>query len=450
MESRRLPERRPQLREPGPDRFRRQGGEVGRQQLTAGALESRDETLVLELQRIRRRLEVADQLVQQRTAQDLLAPRCHAAAAAYQDRFEVGRGERVRTFAEQRRRIDARLERDAEPLPQQIEHSAALRDGGGREQGQVLFGPPLALQIDRHQVGSTGHEEPDHLAAPARVAHEGRQRGEPALGHARVGAARFAGAERRVGFVHHYRNWTDGVEQRQDPLQVRFGLALPFGPEVQELHYRDADLLGEALDDEALAGADRPADQVAHRHHVEPSLRQRARRLSQQRFGALVPGDRVEAHAAGHEGQQATARLLDQPFFLAREGVLIERRAIRIGFGEQALEVETGATRREDRDAVGVHLGERLGTAAAPREVRVALLLVRDGHGDLERAGVGHQRGRERRGRLDQQTKRDAALQEQRLARPPAQRDVPPAILPRSHPRVAAGGTVFLFGFATG
>src|SRR5437588_826248 len=61
MESRRLPERRPQLREPGADRFRRRGGEVGRQQLTAGTLESRDETLVLELQRLRRRLEVADQ-----------------------------------------------------------------------------------------------------------------------------------------------------------------------------------------------------------------------------------------------------------------------------------------------------------------------------------------------------------------------------------------------------
>src|SRR2546430_17018287 len=161
MESRRLPERRPQPREPGPDRFRRPGGEVGRQQLTTGALESRDETLVLELQRIRRRLEVADQLVQQRAAQDLLAPRCHAAAAAYQDRFEVGRGERVMAFAEQRRRIDPRLERDAEPLPQQIEHFTALRDGGGREQGQVLFGPPPAPPYGRDQGGWPGQEGRD-------------------------------------------------------------------------------------------------------------------------------------------------------------------------------------------------------------------------------------------------------------------------------------------------
>src|SRR5438552_11075710 len=31
---------------------------------------------------------------------------------------------------------------------------------------------------------------------------------------------------------------------------------------------------------------------------------------------------------------------------------------------------------------------ERLGTAAAPREIRVALLFVRHGNGDLERAGA--------------------------------------------------------------
>src|SRR2546426_4050321 len=41
-------------------------------------------------------------------------------------------------------------------------------------------------------------------------------------------------------------------------------------------------LLREALHDEALAGAHRPADQVAHRHHVESSLRQGPCRLAQQ------------------------------------------------------------------------------------------------------------------------------------------------------------------------
>src|SRR5438034_7293393 len=50
-------------------RFRRYGSEVRRQELAAGALERRDETLVLELQRIRRRLEVPDELAQQRGAQ---------------------------------------------------------------------------------------------------------------------------------------------------------------------------------------------------------------------------------------------------------------------------------------------------------------------------------------------------------------------------------------------
>src|SRR5207244_11617564 len=58
------------------------------------------------------------------------------------------------------------------------------------------------------------------------------------------------------------------------------------------------------------------------RSDVEPSLRQRARRLSQERFRALVPGDRVEPDEARHERQQAAARLLDQPLLFARERVL--------------------------------------------------------------------------------------------------------------------------------
>src|SRR3989454_6492978 len=97
-------------------------------------------------------------------------------------------------------------------------------------------------------------------------------------------------------------------------------------------------LLREALHDEALAGAHRPADQVAHRHHVESSLRQGPCRLAQQCLRSLMPGDRIEADPAGHEREQAPARLLDQALLFARQRVLIERGAARLGFSEQALE----------------------------------------------------------------------------------------------------------------
>src|SRR5207247_10469986 len=108
-ESRGLAERRSQLREAGADRFRRYGSEVRRQELAAGALERRDETLVLELQRIRRRLEVPDELAQPRGAQR--GPACgrHAPAAAHQAPFEVRRREGVAALGEQRRGIDPGL-----------------------------------------------------------------------------------------------------------------------------------------------------------------------------------------------------------------------------------------------------------------------------------------------------------------------------------------------------
>ena len=82
----------------------------------------------------------------------------------------------------------------------------------------MLLGPSLTLQVHRHEVRSAGHQEPDHLAAAARVAHEGRERGEHALGNTGVRSARFARAERRVGFVHHHGDRADRVEQRQDAL----------------------------------------------------------------------------------------------------------------------------------------------------------------------------------------------------------------------------------------
>src|SRR2546430_1042411 len=156
-----------------------------------------------------------------------------------------------------------------------------------------------------------------------------------------------------------------------------------------------------------------------------------------------LPRRRVSPMKASSQANTAAATPGHRPFLAAGRAELRGRRDMRGVLAGGARGLAPGDPRREDRDAVGVDLGERLGTAAAPREVRVALLLVRDGHGDLERAGVGHQGGRERRGRLDQQTKRDAALQEQRLARPTAQRDDRAAILRRELPPLARRGPPF-------
>src|SRR5690606_26107948 len=76
-------------------------------------------------------------------------------------------------------------------------------------------------------------------------------------------------AEEGVGLVDHHRHRPQGLEQVEDLLQVRLGHALPLAAEVEELHARHADVPGEAVDQERLAGPHRSRDQVAHGHHVE-------------------------------------------------------------------------------------------------------------------------------------------------------------------------------------
>ena len=121
----------------------------------------------------------------------------------------------------------------------------------------------------------------------------------------------FAGAEGGIRLVHHDCYRPDRVEQAQDPLQVGLGLPLPLGAEVQELDDRNADLLREAADDEALPRAHGAAHEIAHRYDVEPALGERAGSFSEQRLRALMPRHRVEVDIARHERKQAAARLLD-------------------------------------------------------------------------------------------------------------------------------------------
>src|SRR5205823_2058806 len=119
--------------------------------------------------------------------------------------------------------------------------------------------------------------------------------------------------------------------------------------------HRDPDLPREAAHDEALPRSYGSADQVAHRHDVEPSPCQRLGGLAQQRLRRVVPGDLVETHIAGHEREQAAARFLDQPLLLARERVLVERGAARFGIAEQALQVQPSEAGREDGRPACVH-----------------------------------------------------------------------------------------------
>ena len=142
------------------------------------------------------------------------------------------------------------------------------------------LGRPLPLEVDRQQVGPAGQEHPDQLAAVAGVAHLAGDHREDAARGARV-AAGLAVAERRVGLVDDHDDRPHGPEDGEELLEVALGLAHVLRAEVRELDAGDADRAGEALGQVGLAGADRAADQVAHRRGVEPALGQQGRVVDQ-------------------------------------------------------------------------------------------------------------------------------------------------------------------------
>ena len=152
-----------------------------------------------------------------------------------------------------------------------------------------------------------------------------------------------------------------------------------------------------------------------------------------------MAGDRVEPHLAGHERQEPAARLLDEALLLPGQQVHVQRRAPRLGLGEEPVEVEPRESRREHRHLADVELGERRGSAAAAREERVALLLVGDRDGDLVGARVGDEPGVQRAEALRQQADRHLPLQELRVAGPAPQRHDGVAVLDRQLAGVARG-----------
>ena len=83
-----------------------------------------------------------------------------------------------------------------------------------------------------------------------------------------VGAA-LALAGGLVGLVHEDDHLPQRVQDGEDLLEVALGRADPAVAEVLELHHRHASLAGETFDQKGLAGADRAAKQVTHRHRPQ-------------------------------------------------------------------------------------------------------------------------------------------------------------------------------------
>ena len=159
------------------------------------------------------------------------------------------------------------------------------------------------------------------------VAHLRRDHREHAARRARV-AVLLAAAERRVGFVDDDDHRAHRAQHRQHALEIAFGLADVLRAEVLQDHARHADLAADALREKRLAGADRAAQQIAHRQAVERAAFEQRRVLAQPRLRRLVADDRVERPFRLDELEQAAALPLEQPL-LQRRGTPARRAACR-------------------------------------------------------------------------------------------------------------------------
>ena len=113
-----------------------------------------------------------------------------------------------------------------------------------------------------------------------------------------VAAARVALAERLVGLVDEHHAAAERADQPEDLLEVAFARADPAIAEILELDHRHAGFAGEALDQEGLAGADRAAQQIAHRQRLEIAGAPQRDVLAQpglERFLAVVVVERALA-----------------------------------------------------------------------------------------------------------------------------------------------------------
>ena len=208
-------------------------------------------------------------------------------------------------------------------LREDREHLADLALVRRVEQRDVHLGAALPLQVDRQQVGPGRQQHPDDAAAIPRVAHLRRDHAEHAARRSGV-AVLLASAERDVGLIDDHDDRAHGAQHRQHAFEVALGLADVLRSEVLEHHARHANLAADALRKERLAGADRSADQIAHRHAVERAALEQRRILAQPLLRRLVADDRVERPLRLDELEQPVALALDQPLLQLAEDFRVE------------------------------------------------------------------------------------------------------------------------------
>ncbi len=303
----------------------------------------------------------------------------------------------------------------------------------------MLLGAALPLEVDRHQVRPGRDEEPDDLATEARVGHRLRDLPEDAARHARV-ALRGAVAERGVGLVDHHGDGVHRPQDRQDLLEVALGDALPLAAEVLQHHHRDADLAREGRDEERLARADGPRDEVAHRHHVRPAGLDGLGRGAQVRLGLGVPGDDVEREAGLDELEQPIRLGFDEFFLFGRERLEGQPAAVLEHVGEDGAELHVaqpgGVLHEREVGDVGERVEARpraraAGAVRAQEPVREGPALLEVGQLDVELGVVGalDERPREVVEVLGDEDEREVGLEQERVVRPLLERDEGRAVL---------------------
>ena len=284
---------------------------------------------------------------------------------------------------------------DAAAFAQRAQQAETLFRGGGGEDRDLDVDAAGALEVDLDQVGAARRQDPQHLAAVTGVRHLLGHHRVDAPADAAVVAARVAPAQGLVGLVDEDHGAAEGVDQAEDLFEVALGRADPFVAEVLQLHHRHPGLAGDALDEVGLAGADRAAQQVAHRQRLEVAGLPQRDVLADPGFDRVLAVDVVQRALGVDEFDQAAAFVLDQRLLGADQ----------VGVGQRLVEVVARFQRRLDRAERGP--GERGGRhrqiGEGARRARIALGQhvergahlggVRQRHARARGARVGDQQG---------------------------------------------------------
>src|ERR1700722_2112161 len=278
----------------------------------AGAFEDGDEILQIDFGWIIRWDEVVDGGFQILGVDGGFILQAAAHVGADQDGFDVGTGERAGAIEEKLFDVGGkRFESDF--ALHSAKQGEALFGRVGIEEGDVLFGASLALEIDGKKIGAAGEKKPDYFSAIFRVAHELRDLSEDAVADAAVAGA-GAVAQLGVGFVDDDDNGAHRFQQVEHALEIAFGNSLPHAAKIFEGDGGDADFPGEAGSDESFSGADGAADDVAHGKNVGVTGVDGGGGVLQFAFGLIVAGDVGEIEAGLHEFEQAAGFGFDQVF----------------------------------------------------------------------------------------------------------------------------------------